>query len=152
MLWSAFVLGPELFRKTPWRNPRVLHTTPSLAQPLCTTLGTEEFRIQHSRYIYPPLGPVPIVECPNALEIPRRVESPGDFRGMQGFRTAANRSYLHDFFTHLFSTWFSTSIFYRLRPILDPILGLCWELFGYIFAFKLRSYLEVVFLSILFDC
>ena len=36
----------------------------------------------------------------------------------------------------------------RLGPVLDPMSGLCWELFRSFFALKLRSYLQVVLASI----
>ena len=65
---------------------------------------------------------------------------------------ASTRVYLRDFFTHLFSTRFSTSIFLPLGWILASNLGLCWELFGYIFGLKLRFHVEADFLSIFDGC
>ena len=56
----------------------------------------------------------------------------------------------------VFSSLFSKPVFNifwnlflsPLGPFLDPMLGLCWELFRVFFALKMRSYLEVVFASI----
>jgi len=51
-------------------------------------------------------------------------------------------------FSKLFFIIFLKLFLSRLGPFLDPMLGLCWELFGAFFALKLRSYLKVVFSSI----
>ena len=55
--------------------------------------------------------------------------------------------FVASFFEVVFNI-FSNRFFSRLGPFLDPMLGLCWELFGTFFSLKLRSYLEVVFSSI----
>ena len=93
-------------------------------------------------------GPCALVECSNVLKYSRRGRPSGDFRGRTGFWPAPTCAVPQLFYTPLFSTWFSTSIFLPLGSILDPNLGLCWELFGYIFDLKLGSYVEVDFLSI----
>ena len=59
-----------------------------------------------------------------------------------------DRLFLSAFIFEVVFNIFSDQFFSPLGPILDPMLGLCWELFRAFFALELRSYLEVVFSSI----
>ena len=71
---------------------------------------------------------------------------------VRGFAGPEGRRFFFSVFLVLFSKLFFIiflKLFLsRLGPFLDPMLGLCWELFGAFFALKLRSYLKVVFSSI----